>query len=170
MTHILSIDPGKNSGIALGYYDAITPYRLLERWQVHSGTEGFIRWFEDEMPRSVDELVVEKFVLDGQNQFTADLAPKEIEGVLKYVSANEGIPIIWQPRTDKAALIGYRPEQITKAQRQRARFDFLKRFGMFRPGTEFDDSNDAIVHALVSLKRRKHGPTLMAMWPPTAVN
>lgn len=166
MTRLLSIDPGKNSGIALGFYDAITPYRLEARWQVHDGTEGFIDWWYSGDHLGFDEIVCEKFILDGDNKFTADLTPKEIEGALKVLAET---PIAWQPRTDKATLIGYPPDARTKAQRQRVRFDFLDRFGMFKPGTENDDSNDAVTHALVYIKRRKHYPSLMAFWPPTRV-
>lgn len=166
MTSLLSIDPGLNSGIALGRYDSLTPYRLLERWQVHNGLDGFLDWWGSE-DIQFDELVVEKFVL-ANNDFTADITPKEIEGAIKTLmryTAPE-IPIWWQPRQDKSALTGYPDSAKTKAQRQRVRFDFLDRFGLFKAGTEHDDSNDAITHALVNLKRRRHMPTVLAMWPP----
>lgn len=168
MTHILSIDPGKNTGAALGFYDALTPYRLLQRWQIHDGLEGFAGWWETAgAALIIDEIVVERFVLDPNNQFTADLTPKEIEGYLRGVmSPEEYAAIIWQLRSDKALLTGYPPTASTKAKRQRVRFDFLDRFGMFKKGSENDDSNDAITHALVSLKKRKHYPSLMAFWAP----
>lgn len=161
MTLLLSIDPGKNTGISLGFYDATTPYQLHERWQVHGGLRGFIRWWEQERP-AFDELVCEKFIL-ADNEFDADLTPVEIEGALQVL--HRGF-ILWQPRTDKAVLTGYPKSATTKAQRQRVRFDFLEHYGMFRAGTDNDDSNDAITHALVSLKRRRHLPTLRAYWGP----
>lgn len=161
MTHLLSIDPGQNTGISLGFYDALTPYQLLERWQVHDGLPGFIRWWERERPH-FDELVCEKFIL-GDDEFRADLTPVLIEGALQTLHRGA---ILWQPRTDKAGLTGYPASAKTKAQRQRVRFDFLEHFGMFRAGTENDDSNDTVVHALVSLKRRRHLPTLRAYWAP----
>jgi len=164
MTYLLSIDPGKNSGIALGYYDSLTPYRLLERWQVHGGLEGFLAWW-DSTDVEFNEVVCERFVL-ANNEFTADITPKAIEGALVTLLRHEDVPIAWQPRGDKALLTGYPEKARTKAQRQRVRFDFLDRFGLFKPGTENDDSNDAITHALVYLKRRRHMPTLLAMWPP----
>ena len=172
MTYLLSVDPGGNSGIALGYYDAITPYRLLERWQVHGGADGFRAWWYEGHVEQVDEIVCELFILDPGNQFTADLTPKLIEGAIPVLldwyehRFGRRIPVTWQPRTDKAALTGYPKEAKTKAQRQRVRFDFLDRFGLFKPGTENDDSNDAITHALVYLKRRLHMPSILAMWPP----
>jgi hypothetical protein len=166
MTEILSIDPGKNSGVCLGHYDSLTPYRLIERWQVHGGLEGFLEWWDAErIP--FEELVVERFIL-ANNEFTADITPKEIEGAIKTIMRYEApqVPVFWQPRTDKALLTGYPDSAKTKAQKQRVRFDFLDRFGLFKAGTENDDSNDAVTHALVNLKKRRHMPTMMAFWPP----
>ncbi len=164
MTYQLDIDPGKNTGVALAFYDAITPYRLEERWQVHGGLDGFNEWWYDNIALDVDEIVCEKFIL-ARNDFQADLEPMLIEGALRTHLHEDATPIMWQPRTDKSALTGYPETAKTPGQRQRVRFDFLDRFGLFKPGTENDDSNDAITHGLVNLKRRKHAPTLQAYWP-----
>lgn len=172
MTHTLAVDPGKNTGIALGFYDSHTPYRLVKRWQVHGGLDGFHEWW-DRAPwwecgiERPDERVVERFVLDPNNEFTADLTPKEVEGYLRAVLPEaEYRAINWQLRTDKSLLTGYPKSAVTPAQKQRVRFDFLKRFDLFEPGTDNDDSNDAITHALVRLKRVRHLPTLRHYWPP----
>ena len=163
MTRLLSLDPGKNSGIALGHYDDSAPYTLVDRWQQHDGLEGFIYWWENERPL-FDVIVVERFVLDPSNQFTADLTPKEIEGALKALWRG---PIVWQLRGDKGALCGYPPSAKTKAQRQRVRNLWLDRFGLFVPGEDNQDSADAIVHSLVYLKRQRHLPTMKRYWPPS---
>lgn len=167
MTYLLSIDPGLNTGAALGFYDAVTPYRLLERYQIHDGVPGFVNWWEKN-DIAADEIVCEKFILAEENDFDADLTPVQVEGALMTLTRHYPVPIWWQDRTAKGGLIGYTKEQKvgTLALRQRARFDFLERFGMFVAGTENDDSNDAITHALVNLRRRKHYPTMMAFWPP----
>jgi hypothetical protein len=165
MTRLLSIDPGGNTGIVLGHYDAVTPYSIIGRWQVHGGLPGFLAWWERIGRPDFDELVVEKFILDPSNAFSADLTPVLIEGAIIAKMFPRDHEIAWQPRTDKAVLTGYPPEAVTKAQRQRVRFDFLKKYGMFVPGTNNDDGNDAVVHALVYLKRRRHAPTLQAFWP-----
>ncbi len=167
MTLLLSIDPGLNSGVALGYYDAITPYRLLERWQVHGGLVGLLAWWEREQP-VFDEIVVEDFILDPRNQFSADITPLLIKGAIIGKMFPHDNEIVFQPRTDKSVLVGYPPEAITKSARQRVRFLFLARFGLFKPGTENDDSNDAICHALIYLKKRCHEPSLHAFWPDRA--
>ena len=167
MKYILSIDPGQSTGIALGSYDAITPYQLVSRWNVLGGVEGFIEWWQENQDGEIaHELVVEKFHLDPTNQFSADLTPVAIEGALAALNWDAGVEIAWQGRELKSALIGYPPEARTKTERQRVRFDFLDRFGLFAKGAHNDDSNDAITHALTYLKRRKHAPTLMAFWPP----
>lgn len=165
MTRILSIDPGKNTGIALGYFGDDQPFELLQRWQVHGGVEGFRAWWMDKRP-DFDVLVVEKFIL-ARNDFAADLTPRDIEGAIcMALEPQEWQEVKWQPRTMKALLTGYPPEAKTKAQRQRVRFNFLKEFGLFAKGTDNDDSNDAITHALVYLKRTKHLPTMRHFWPP----
>lgn len=176
MTLLLSVDPGKSTGIALGYYDAITPYLLLERWNVLGGLEGFIDWWDAAhykdgplsggMHEHQYDLVVEQFRLDSRNEFTADLAPVQIEGAIVAKNGSTYCrPIVWQPRTDKAVLTGYPKDCVTKTQRQRHRFDFLERFGLFAAGSRNDDSNDAVCHALIFLKRAKHAPSLHAFWP-----
>ncbi|MFT4258033.1 hypothetical protein [Microbacterium sp.] len=160
MTFQLSVDPGLNTGISLGFYDATTPYRLLGRWQVHNGLTGFIAWMDANAGTltGVDEAVVERFVYEkGAN---ADISGVPIEGVVALWAHQSGATVLWHTRFDKAGLTGYPPEATTKAQRQRVRFDLLERFDMFAPGTENDDSNDAICHSLVNLKNRRHAPTL----------
>lgn len=166
MPYLLSIDPGKNTGIALGFYDDETPFTLIERWQVHGGVDGFKRWWREGHWKRADELVVEKFILASDNEFTADLTPVAIEGVLSVLLDESHLTPVWQPRTDKSRLVGYPKSAVTKAQRQRVRFNFLDRFGLFMPGTENDDSNDAIAHALIYLKGQRHLPTLKFYWPP----
>lgn len=177
MTGLLTIDPGVNSGIALGFYNAVTPYQVEERWQVHDGLTGFIHWWEETFHELwVDEIVCESFSLREENKFAPDVTPLRIEGALEALlsryddDSGFGPSLTYQPPSAKGGLTGYSPkaQNGTKAMRQRERFDFLDRFGMFRPGTENDDTHDAITHALVFLKRRKHMPTLRAFWSPRA--
>jgi hypothetical protein len=175
VTHLLSIDPGKNTGAAIGYYDAVTPYRLIERFQIHNGLAGFVETVLAGVFSIADEMVVESFSLREENDFAADITPLRIEGAIEtmMLMGDLLIPdrIAWQQPSAKGSLIGYSEKAKAatgrrgKTMRQRERFDFLDRFGMFRPGTENDDSHDAITHALVHLKRRKHSPTMAAFWP-----
>lgn len=170
MTTLLSIDPGDNTGIALGFFDAVTPYRLLERWQVHGGVTGFMAWLEAGYAADVDIIICEKFDLRN-NDFVADTVPLLCEGALLAAQRfGDGLvadtPIVWQGADRKWGLIGYPKTANTPDKRQRLRFQFLDRFGLFKAGTEFDDSNDAITHALVYLKGIRHYPSAFAFWPP----
>lgn len=162
MTIILGADPGLNTGLALGTYDALTPYRQLRRWQVHHGLEGFLRWQEAYDGPLPDEVVVEKFLSSPEE--LADLSGVPIEGALALWARQIGATVIWQNRTHKGALVGYPPEAVTKAQRQRVRFDWLAERGLALAGTENDDSNDAVSHNLISLKSRRHLPTIKMYW------
>lgn len=169
MSMILSIDPGQNTGIALGSYSAITPYTLDYRWQVHGGVEGFINWWESNTERVgwADTIVCESFELRRTNTFQADIEPKAIEGALRVFTHYSDYEIAWQTAAQKASLIGYPESADTADKRQRLRYEFLDRFGLFKAGTENDDSNDAITHALVYLRSVKHAPTLHTFWPDT---
>ena len=161
MTRMLMADPGGNSGIALAYYDPTTPFQLLDRWQVHGGLDGFISWWRNERPE-FDEFVCERFDL-ADNDFAADLTPVHIEGALRVLHPDF---IMWQPRTDKGRLTAYPASATKKHQRERVRNLWLDRYGLFAKGEDNQDSNDAIVHGLVSLKSRRHMPTLRAYWGP----
>lgn len=162
MTYLFAADPGLNTGLALGYYDAVTPYQLLDRWQVHHGLEGFLRWLESYGGEAPDEIVVEKFVYE--RGADADISGVPIEGAIALWARQIGAAVIWNTRFDKAALTGYPDKAVSKAQRQRVRFDWLEERGFFKGGTDNDDTNDAITHSLVSLKNRRHMPTLRAYW------
>jgi hypothetical protein len=175
VTYLLSIDPGQNTGAAIGYYDAVTPYRLIGRYQIHGGVKGFVNAVQHGKFSLADEMVVESFALLRKNKFVPDLTPIRIEGAIEtmMLAGTFLIPdfVSWQQPSDKGGLIGYSKEaremqgQSGITRRQRERFDFLDRFGLFKAGTENDDSNDAITHALVNLKRRGHAPTQDAFWP-----
>lgn len=173
MSLIACVDPGLNTGATIGYFDAISPYRLLERFQIHGGEEGFKAWLEEGHLADVDVLICEKFVL-ANNEFVADTIPLLLEGILIGAQRWGGgivadVPIVWYENRMKSALTGYPQEANTKSRRKRVRFDFLKRFGLFAAGTEFDDSNDCVVYSLIYLKLAKHMPTLMAFWRPRLV-
>lgn len=160
---ILGVDPGANTGISLGSYGDAAPYSLLDRWQVHHGLDGFLWWIENALDplheaEPITEIVVEKFI--GNPEEIADLSGVPIEGAIALWARQNGVTVIWQNRTHKGLLVGYPDTAVTKKQRQRVRFDFLASLGLFAAGTENDDSNDAITHSIVSLRARRHIPTL----------
>lgn len=44
--HLLTFDPGKSSGIALGTYSDTEPYRLVKVWQISGGIQGLLEWLD----------------------------------------------------------------------------------------------------------------------------
>ncbi|MEV5068935.1 hypothetical protein MRBLMI12_000492 [Microbacterium sp. LMI12-1-1.1] len=170
MTRALWVDPGLMTGIALSYYDATTPYQLLQRWQIGRGIHGWIDWkLNVGIHLGIDELGYEKFILGQEEdaQLSGDpLAGVPIEGSIHEWGIVAGIPVMIQDRTHKGSLIGYPTPARSKAERQRVRFDWLEEHGLFEAGTGNDDSNDAITHGIVNLKIRHHVPTMRHFWPP----
>lgn len=47
MSYLLSIDPGKSTGVALFSYNDETPADLVRAWQFGGGLSGFLRWWRD---------------------------------------------------------------------------------------------------------------------------
>jgi len=165
--YLLSIDPGKSTGIALGVYSKTVPYTRIKFWQVEGGTEGFCEWYDEHdggLLDVVDHLqtlfgedgggiqrkigykkVVEKFILNPSNRFAADLTPVQIEGALTAY----GEDVNWQVRSDKSLV----------------KDSVLKKNDLWLTGSQVEckdarDVNDATIHALVFMMRRKHRPTL----------
>ena len=110
-------------------------------------------------------MAVERFILALDNDFGADLSGVPIEGAVAMHARLNHADVIWHDRTHKGLLIGYSRDGLTDAAKQRERFDFLERHGLFEAGTENGDSNDAVTHGVVSLKIRYHRPTLQHYWP-----
>lgn len=165
--YLLSVDPGKSTGIALGLYGEHVPYTRIKFWQVEGGTEGFCDWYLDHdggMVDVVDHLVtlfgedgggekrrvrfqkvVEKFILNPGNTFTADLTPVEIQGALMAF----GEAPVWHNRTDKVLV----------------KDSVLKENDLWVTGAMVEckdgrDVNDATIHALAHMIKLRHKPTL----------
>lgn len=150
MPYILSLDPGKSSGIALGYYDETLPYESHRVWQVENGLEGFLEWEDEHWPWIAllgPQIVSERFVLRSQ-KFVADTTPLLIEGAMRVLF---GPKIHYQLRSEKA--------KVTN--------DHLKHGGEYRTGKQVgckdaNDANDAVRHAVIYLtkKANQHVPTI----------
>lgn len=55
MKTLISIDPGKSTGIAVGTYSDTEPFKLTHVFQIEGGVEGFVRevdlfWSETRLP------------------------------------------------------------------------------------------------------------------------
>lgn len=156
---ILSLDPGKQTGIAAAVYGDNHPYELLNVWQISDGVTGFINWWKTigtPLIRKHEwewlqptQIVSEKFILRN-NAFVADTEPLLIEGALQALWS---LPVTWQQRSDKTLV----PDNI------------LRENGLWHTGKQVGwkdarDTNDAIIHAMAYLKKNKHIPTLQKYW------
>jgi hypothetical protein len=162
--YLLSIDPGRSTGIAVGTFSDDDPYELVAVWQPRNGAVGFLDWWYSDwlydtgfMPTR-DLIVSEAFTLRN-NKFVANVEPVRIEGVMLAL----GLDVVYQQPAMKS-LVG---DAV------------LKRSGLYIENAQarewFDhpdarDVNDAITHALAYLKRTLHRPSLLAYWPPEAID
>lgn len=143
---ILSIDPGGTTGIAIvSFSETIEPVVSLYE-EVPNGLEGFIDWYKENKDiLKWDIIVCETFTLR-QNVKFPDLSPVYIIGALEaFESPNK---IIWQSPAQKSLCNDAR----------------LKTMRMHVPGK--GHANDAIRHAIIYLRNKKHLPTLMLGWKP----
>ena len=150
MPTLISIDPGRATGVCVGHYDDETPFTVDNASILNfEQTMAFLSECDDLRHFSITEFVVESFTLSAGNKFTADLAGVEIIGAIKYLGWN----VTWQPRTLKALV----PDKV------------LKDGGLWLTGkdvghTDARDANDAIIHSLAYLMRKNHVPTLKRYW------
>lgn len=160
LTTLVSIDPGKATGIAIGVFGDDHPYELLETHLVPNGIGGVIHWFDEVFAFTNPDIlnnellfVSEQFVARSNNKFVADTEPLLIEGALTAIIRDE---IVWQLRTDKALV----DDRILKT-------NGLWQTGKTHEWVDGRDVNDAIIHALAYLKKAKHIPTLNKYWKPS---
>lgn len=163
MTKLVAVDPGGASGVAEGHYSDTEPLEFDNIYTIPEGVNGFseVYWNGFDRPEQMygDELVVETFV-NRSNEFLANLESVEVIGFIKGTTHNWREPH-WQQRTDKAALTGA-GESASEVRNN----NFLKRHGLWQTGKmvgwkDGRDANDAIIHALVYMKKIRHMPTLL---------
>lgn len=146
MPTILSIDPGLATGIAYGYYDEETEYRLRDAWVVHGGVEGVaeLYWNSEFLQNPMEELVVENYIMGHGPQ---DPVALEVIGFIKGVHQSPIFTL--QKRSDKKLV----PDKL------------LRDHGLWKTGkdvghTDGRDVNDAIIHGIAYLFKSRHAPTL----------
>lgn len=153
MPYILSVDPGKVTGIAYGYYDDETPYSLVAVAAVNGGASGLNEWILNSVQENtVDTVVAEMFVPDGSPGGRETVSP-QCEGVL--IAHFHDVHTVWQSRSNKT-WGGMGAKAVDKR---------LKELGLWHTGKEVRwsdgrDVNDAIIHALQYLRTIRHEPTL----------
>lgn len=149
MTYLLTIDPGYATGIALGWYSSIEGYVLHDKWLVPGGAAGFADWWKINgyFMRNFDK-VIEGFI---NHDGPADLVSVEVIGWIKgeRISVDE-----YQPPSDKHQC----PDRVLKDHH-------LWVTGSDVVWTDGRDVNDAIIHAIAYLKKKRHLPTLAKYFP-----
>ena len=181
LNHVLSIDPGKSSGLALGSYSDTEPYTLIKCWQIEGGPEGLYNWFNS-YDGEVDEhvwfwvfkgvwtagdgleVVAEKFTPLQNKGFAQTLdstTPLVCEGVLMSLGV-----MPWYPEGNwRRPNEMYRYGGKDKKEKLKLARKFLKDHDMLPTGKTVGqkDANDAvsaILHGIAFLVKQKHGPTM----------
>lgn len=161
MKTLLSIDPGKSTGIVLLKYDEGTLPEIDRAWQFGGGAPELVNWFTSVylgIAPDVDYTIAEKFNARNTQGFsytTDSLEPLRCEGVL--LSFSEPDEWVQPPQQYIAGGSG-------KAERKKWQHRMLKDLGFYRTGRDFDtpdadDFRSAAAHGLSWLLRNKHQPT-----------
>ncbi len=140
----LSLDPGGTTGIALIEAGADTEPVIELAAQVSDGLQGFLLWHSYNQHLNWDFVVCESFTLRPSVKFP-DLSPVYIIGALEALSPEK--PITYQSPSSKPLCDD----------------NVLKRIGFYQVGKPH--ANDAIRHAIIYLRNKKHMPTLKKAWP-----
>jgi len=153
MPYVLAFDPGGHSGWQLAFYDKKTPVRMLVGGQIPNGVVGFAEWCTEQLGAILRrykikfddlEIVSESFKV----RFThADVTPLRIEGAQTVLFGPDKVQ--YQTPGDK------RLYDDSK----------LKLHSLWVPGHRHQ--NDARIHVMVYLLKKKHQPTLREYFTET---
>lgn len=186
---VLSVDPGKSSGIALLSYDEDSVPVLEKAWQFGGGVAELTGWANEVLlfpPFSIREdvwltqetiadgrTVVEKFTARATKGFsyrTDALEPLRCEGALIALGIMPDYDVSEKRWLDPnhQYLVGGKD----KADKKKRQHKFLKDSGFYVTGKQLDspdadDARSAIAHGISYLARvKKHGPSyrLIADW------
>ena len=174
-TYILSFDPGKSSGIALGKFSESEPYSLIRAWQIEGGASALTEWvlvnyslsddfLLSDVNKFVDEVVCEKFTPLQHSNFNLTMdavEPLRCEGALVALGVMPDYPgLTWRV---PAAMYLYGGN--TLAEKKKAGRKFLKENGMYLTGKsvgckDAHDAQSAIWHGIsYAVKVLQHRPT-----------
>jgi hypothetical protein len=143
MPTILSFDPGGTTGVALTAYSD-EDVEVLWHKQITGSLKGFLDFHWDQLEDlKFDKIVCESFTLR-EGVYGADLSPVYIIGALEALYP--GVEIIYQEPKLKPLCDDTR----------------LKKMGLHTPGR--GHAMDAVRHAIIYLRNKKHYPTLRKGW------
>lgn len=142
MKTLLSLDPGKTTGVSIWEYDDETPLTCVQHFQIEDGYEGFLKYYIGQnRVKPFDVVVSESFRLDGRTP-NPDITPLKIEGILETVHYQEDVPLYFQPNNFKAHVDNEK----------------LKQHDLYWAGQPH--AMDSARHALTWAKVQYHMPTL----------
>lgn len=97
MRKVLTIDPGRTTGVCLGIYQGGRNYEIERCWEVvWEQRFAFVQSIAEIKP---DVLVVEAFRLyahKSQQQIGSDFPSVQLIGAIEYVAYHANIPLIYQ--------------------------------------------------------------------------
>lgn len=152
MTHILGIDPGLRTGIALTRFEDDEPAELAASWDVPNGVVGFMDWLDnkwdaDPYRTGAYFVVYEEFIpREGRHGVGTD-AP-EVIGALRYWARKRWIAAVPQPPAGRMKAV---PNEV------------LDKFYKFS-GNKDRNVKEAFRHSLWYLKSALHIPTIKKGW------
>ena len=152
MTKIMSVDPGKRTGVVYLTFDDTTPAEIVDSWDIPGGAQGFLDFLETHKqpprtPEPVDFVVYESFtVREGVHGVGTD-APEVIGVLLSWLNELE-LPAASQPPAGRKKAV---PDKV------------LYKFYRFW-GKQDRNAKEAARHGLWYLKNAKHMPTIRKGW------
>ena len=178
MKTLISIDPGKSSGVICGTYSDTEPFRVTHAFQVEGGVEGFLDVADSGYDPGLGHdcttiygveidgatVLAEKFTARGSanagfSYRTEALEPLRVEGAILAL----GIKPTWVSPQQQYFLGGE-----SKAEKLKNRNAWLKEhkdLGYYITGKDVgckdaNDARSALAHCISYLRREKHLPTL----------
>ena len=183
MKYGLSIDPGMSSGACLFAWDDDAPFTPLKLWQFPLGAAGLKMFLEHQdirmakgrgmtlLPwfgnKKLDAVIVEKFTprqSDGFKLTRDSVEPLRGEGVL----IGKGFePVVEWAEPAMQYFMG--SSELPLSKKKKLSREFLKLNGLFITGSQVgnkdaDDAISAELHAIAWLRRKRHMPTLTALF------
>lgn len=150
MTHILAVDPGKRTGIALMRFEDDEAVEVIATWDVPGGLEGWADWITDHQSLFIHLrffIVYERFIpREGVHGVGTDAS--EVIGAVLTWAKDWDVTVVPQPAAGRLKAV---PNRV------------LDKFYKFS-GNVDRNVKEAARHAVWYLKNAKHMPTIRKGW------
>lgn len=157
MTHILAVDPGKRTGIALMHFEDDEAVEVVATWDIQWGVKGFINWLYDTTPTLYESgvmglcessFVVYEDFIPREGKHGVDDDASRVLGALLLWSFDNAISAVPQPPAGRLKAV---PNEV------------LDKFYKFS-GNKDRNVKEAARHAVWYLKNAIHMPTIKKGW------